>query len=147
MCTVRRMGNSSALDRLQAVPLFAGCTKKELQALDSACTEVTYPAGRVLCKEGDAGRELMIIIDGKANVSREDQHVATLGPGEFLGELSLLDHGPRTATVTADTDVSLLVLTPSELATALAQVQPLALRMLATLAARLRATDKVAYHH
>jgi CRP-like cAMP-binding protein len=141
------MRTSSALDRLQAVPLFAGCTKKELQALDSACTEVHYPTGRVLCKEGEPGRELMIIIDGKARVEREDQHVATLGPGEFVGELSLLDHGPRTATVTAETDVSLLVLTPSELATVLNQVQPLALRMLAALAGRLRAADAAAYHH
>ncbi|HVU74776.1 MAG TPA: cyclic nucleotide-binding domain-containing protein [Mycobacteriales bacterium] len=141
------MRTSSALDRLQAVPLFAGCTKKELQALDSACTEVKHPAGKVLCKEGDAGRELMIIVEGKAHVEREGQHVATLGPGEFLGELSLLDHGPRSATVTADSDVCLLVLTPSELASVLSQVQPLALRMLATLAARLRSADTVAYHH
>jgi CRP-like cAMP-binding protein len=141
------MRTSSALDRLQAVPLFAGCTKKELQALDSACTEVSYPAGRVLCREDEVGRELMIILDGKATVERGGQHVTTLGPGEFLGELSLLDHGPRTATVTADTDISLLVLTPSELASVLAQVQPIALRMLATLATRLRATDTVAYSH
>ena len=141
------MRTTSALDRLQAVPLFAGCTKKELQALDSACTEVKYPAGRVLCKEGEPGRELMIIVEGKASVDREGQHVTALGAGEFLGELSLLDHGPRTATVTADSDVTLLVLTPSELASVLSQVQPLALRMLATLAGRLRATDSVAYHH
>ena len=141
------MRTTSALDRLQAVPLFAGCTKKELQALDSACTEVRYPDGKVLCKEGEPGRELMIIVEGKASVDREGQHVATLGAGEFLGELSLLDHGPRTATVTADGDVVLLVLTPSELASVLSQVQPLALRMLATLASRLRATDSVAYHH
>jgi CRP-like cAMP-binding protein len=140
------MRSSTSLDRLAAVSLFTGCTKKELQALDSACTEVRYTAGRVLCTEGEAGRELMVIIDGKAEVERQGQHVATLGPGDFVGELSLLDHGPRTATVTAVTDIALLVLTPSELASVLATVHPMALRMLATLAGRLRATDTVAYH-
>ena len=89
---------------LASVPLFSLCSKKELQAVAKATDEMELPAGRVLCEQGSTGREAFIILDGTAEVTRNDQQVAIAGPGTCVGELALLDHGPRTATVTAQTD-------------------------------------------
>jgi CRP-like cAMP-binding protein len=137
---------TACTDRIAAIPLFAGCSRRELEAIDRASTEMSFPAGHVLCREGEPGRELMLVLEGSARVEKQGQAVATLGPGEFVGELSLLDLGPRTASVVADGAMRALVLTPSELSTLLADVRPLAGRMLASLATRLRRTDEAAYH-
>ena len=73
-----------------------------------ASDELTLPAGRHLCEQGSVGREAFVIVGGSAEVRRNDRKVATLGPGDCVGELALLDHGPRTATVRAIDDVRVL---------------------------------------
>ena len=98
------------LDHLRNVPLFSSCTKKELQTIARATDEITVPAGHELTDQGQIGREAFVIVDGSATVKRNGKKVATLGPGAVVGELSLLDHGPRTATVTTDTDTTVLVI-------------------------------------
>lgn len=137
---------SSSAELLGAVPLFRGCTKEELKSLDRATTRADYPAGHVLCHEGAVGRELIIMLDGQAVVERGGVEVAVVGPGDFIGEMSLLDGGPRTATVTALSPISTLVLVSQEFWQVIDDVRPIAHKLLSSLAARLRAADEVAYH-
>jgi CRP-like cAMP-binding protein len=99
---------------LKAVPLFAGCTPAELARVAALTTGVHVAAGKVLCTEGTVGREFFIVEAGEASVSVDGHEVATLGAGSFFGEIALLSHAPRTATVTAVTPMQVLVLTPAE---------------------------------
>jgi CRP/FNR family cyclic AMP-dependent transcriptional regulator len=138
---------SSPTDVLGQVPLFRGCSKDELKQLDRATTRTEFPAGHVLCREGAVGRELVILLDGKAAVERGGVEITVLGPGDFIGEMSLLDGGPRSATVTTLTDVSALVLMPHEFWHVIDEVPSLSHKLLSALASRLRAADAAAYHH
>jgi CRP-like cAMP-binding protein len=135
------MARTSHLDHLASVPLFSACSKKELEAVRRASDELTLPAGRVLCEQGKVGREAFIIVGGTAEVRRNDRKVATLGPGDYVGELALLDHGPRTATVTAQTELDVLVLGAREFAALVDQVPAIAHKLLKALASRVRELD------
>jgi CRP/FNR family cyclic AMP-dependent transcriptional regulator len=96
---------------IKSVPLFSSCSKKELEAIASQADELTLPAGKTLTKQGDRGREFMVIVDGSAEVRKNGRKVNTLGSGDFLGEIALISGGPRTATVTTTSESDLLVLT------------------------------------
>src|SRR5699024_11165967 len=96
--------------------------------------EVTREAGTVLVDQGDLGREAFFVIEGTAVVKRNNRRIGTLGPGEAVGELALLDHGPRTATVTAKTDMTILVLSAREFSGLIEQVPGLANKLLGQLA-------------
>lgn len=135
------MARQSHLDHLASVPLFSSCSKKELQAVAKASDEVSIAAGRHLCEQGEIGREAFIIVDGSAEVRRNGRKVAELGPGDCVGELALLDHGPRTATVTAATDTTVLVLGAREFAALVDEVPPIAHKLLKALASRIRDLD------
>src|SRR4051794_21137210 len=95
------------LERLAAVPLFRSSSKRELEKIDRAADEVVVEAGRVLVTQDQTGRDCYVIMSGTASVSRDGREIATLGPGQSVGELAVLDGGPRTATVTAVTDLDL----------------------------------------
>ncbi|HWC33784.1 MAG TPA: cyclic nucleotide-binding domain-containing protein [Mycobacteriales bacterium] len=138
-------GRMSPLDMLAQVPLFQGCSKDELKHVDRAATQADYPAGHVLCTEGAVGRELILLLDGEAEVERGGKIVTTVGPGDFIGEMSLLDGGPRSATVTTTSQVKALVLPTREFWQVLDEVPALAHRLLRTLAERLRAMDERAF--
>lgn len=133
------------LDSLAKIPLFSSLTKRDLQKIAKATNEVTSPAGTVLVDQGDLGREAFFIVDGTATVRRNGRKVNTLGPGDSVGELSLLDHGPRTATVTADTDLTVLVLSSREFSGIIEEVPSLAHKLLAQLAGRVRQLDRQIY--
>ena len=133
------------LEHLAEIPLFTALSKRDLQRIAKASNEVSRPAGSVLVDQGDAGREAFVIIDGTATVKRNGRKVGTLGVGDSVGELSLLDHGPRTATVTADTDITVLVLSAREFAGVLEEVPGLAQKMLGQLAGRVRDLDRQIY--
>jgi len=133
------------LDHLRNVPLFASCSNRELQTIAKATDELTVPAGHVLTDQGQMGREAFVIVDGSATVKRNGKKVATLGPGSVVGELSLLDHGPRTATVTADSDATVLVIEQRHFLGVLEDVPALARKLLATLAGRIREFDRQYY--
>jgi len=135
------MARSSYLDQLASVSLFSACTPKELQAVARASDEIALPAGRTLCEEGAPGREAFIILEGTAEVRRNDTKVATLSDGDCFGELALLDHGPRTATVVAATDLRVLVIGSREFSAILDEVPPIARKLLASLAERIRDLD------
>src|SRR5581483_270686 len=81
--------------------LFSSLSRKALASVGKRADEVTVPAGKVLTAEGKPGHEFFLILDGQAVVSRGGRDIAHLGSGQYFGELSLLDRGPRSATVTA----------------------------------------------
>lgn len=139
------MARQSPVDHLASVPLFSACSNKELQAVARATDQVVVPAGRTLCEQGTIGREAFVIIDGTAEVRINDAQVATVGPGTCVGELSLLDHGPRTATIVAETDLTALVIGVREFAAIIDEVPPIAHKLLQALAARIRALDTQIY--
>ncbi len=129
------------LDHLSSVPLFSACSQKDLEKIARASNEISVEQGRVLVDQGDAGREAFVIIEGEATVKRNQRKIASLGPGDAIGELSLLDHGPRTATVEAATPMTLLVLSTREFTGVVDQVPGLAHKLMANLASRIRELD------
>jgi CRP-like cAMP-binding protein len=92
---------------LAQASLFEGLTKQELRHVSAITTRMDVAAGRVLIKQGAPGREFFVLIDGEAQVVRDDQLLATRGPGEHIGELALVDGRPRSATVIATTPVAI----------------------------------------
>jgi len=135
-----------ALD-LKSIWLFSACTASELRKIRSSLDEVVVPAGKVLVEEGTAGREFFLIVDGTAKVTRNGRQAAMLGPGSHFGELSLLDRRPRSASVTSETDLDVLVLDQRHFNALLDSVPTIARKLLAALATRLREQDaKVDYH-
>lgn len=135
------MARDAFLDHLAEVPLFAACSRKDLQLVAKRAEDVKVDAGKQLVTEGDAGTEFFVIIDGNATVRTHGQKVAELGPGSFFGELALLERAPRNATVTADTPMELVVLGQREFAGLLDDVPEFAHKLLAGLARRLRQAD------
>ncbi len=102
------------LERLAQIELFSELNHKELKKLASFMTTVNPKAGRNLTTQGDVGREFMIIREGEASVRRNGRLIANLGPGDFFGELAVVAGVPRTATVTAETDLVVEVLNRRE---------------------------------
>ncbi len=136
---------SKHLEHLAEIPLFSALSKRDLQTIAKASNEITREAGTVLVDQGDAGREAFVIIEGTATVKRNGRKVGVLGPGSSIGEMSLLDHGPRTATVTADTDMTVLVLSAREFGGVIEEVPGLAHKLLIELAKRVRDLDRQIY--
>jgi CRP-like cAMP-binding protein len=134
-------GSNAAIENLRKVPLFSACTKDELRKIMSASTSMTFTAGTVLASQGTTGHEFMVIEDGKARVDVGGKTVATLGAGDFFGEVSLLDGGPRTATVTAETDIVADVIAQREFAALIDTAPHLARKLLKGLALKLRGAD------
>lgn len=138
-------GRNSYLDYLAAVPLFAACSRKDLQRIAKASDEISMDDGRVLVRQGENAREAFVIIEGEAKVERNGKKIATVGRGACIGELSLLDRGPRTATVTATTPLKVLVLGPREFSGVLEEVPGLSRKLMAALASQVRELDKKAF--
>lgn len=103
-----------SLDRLENVGIFGDLSKKELKSVQRLMTPVTIKAGREITKEGEPGREFLVIVSGTAVVRKKGRKVAELGAGDFLGELAVLTGAPRNATVLADTELDVEVLNRRE---------------------------------
>jgi CRP-like cAMP-binding protein len=131
---------------LSKIWLFSTSSTKDLRVIRKALEEVVVPAGRVLCEQGTIGREFFLIVDGEATVKKNNRKTATLGPGQYFGELALLDRRPRSATVTSDTEMTLLILGQRQFNGVLDAVPALARKMLAAMATRLREADEKAFH-
>jgi CRP/FNR family transcriptional regulator, cyclic AMP receptor protein len=108
---VRLFTQDTKVEALKRAPLFEGLSRKELVQLARVSEDVEVPPGKVLCKEGQLGREFFVIVDGECEVTRDGKRVATRTGGEFFGEIALLEDIPRTATVTAKTPLRFFVLT------------------------------------
>lgn len=131
------------VELLGGIPLFAGCTANELARLGQLFDEGWRAAGTVLVREGRPGSEFFVIVEGRAEATLRGQHLATLGPGDFFGEMSLLEVAPRAATVVAETDLSLLVLEPRGFASLLAVAPTVGMKMMRSMSQRLRAFETV----
>jgi CRP/FNR family cyclic AMP-dependent transcriptional regulator len=127
---------------LAKVPLFEGCSKRELDVVAKAVKPISHKAGTVVAREGDPGIGLFVIADGTADVTIGGKKVAKLGPGDFFGEIALLDGGPRTATVTATSDLTLYGLTEWSFRGLMQQHPSIAIKALGAMAARLRNATK-----
>jgi CRP/FNR family transcriptional regulator, cyclic AMP receptor protein len=131
-------GRSSKIALLENVPLFGNLSRKQLQDIARLADEIDVPAGKRLATAGESGQELFVIIEGSAVVKAPKGRVVRLGPGEFFGEMSLLDGGPRSATVEAATGMRLLVVGRREFWELLKIAPPLALKIMGTLSRRVR---------
>jgi CRP/FNR family transcriptional regulator, cyclic AMP receptor protein len=129
------------IDHLQQVPLFAACSRKDLQLVARRAEDVRVPAGKTLISEGETGHEFFVILEGTARVSRHGRKIAVLGPGDAFGELALLEKAPRNSTIVAETDMELVVLGQREFAGIVDEVPGFARKMLAGMAKRLREAD------
>lgn len=126
---------------LGALGVFRKCTDAELKSLSHLSTQITVGPGHDLCKQGSVGMEAFVVVTGSADVSIDGKTVATVGPGEFVGEMALLDGGPRVATVTANETMSVLVLNRGEFTRVLETAPHIAIRMLEDLGRRLREAE------
>ncbi len=139
------VGKKQHLEHLRNVPLFSACTDRDLAKIAKAGDEVVVPAGYVMADQGQTGREAYVLLEGSATVRRNGKKVATAGPGTLVGELSLLDHGPRTATITADTECSVLVLDQRHFSGLVDSVPAIAHKIMSVLAGRIRDLDRKYY--
>ena len=136
---------SSATDHLASVPLFAACSKKELATIAKAGDVIQLPDGHTLTTQDESSREAFVLMEGSVVVRRNGRKVADLGPGAVIGELGLLDRGPRTATVVADGPVEVMVLGPREFTALLDDVPAITHKLLKALSARVRELDKQSF--
>ncbi len=137
---------ASKIDVLQNVWLFSACTSKELGRIASLVDEAEVPKGAVLTKEGATGREFFAVADGKATGKLKNKKIASYGPGDFFGEMSLLDQGPRSLTITSDTPMKLYVLDSNSFSTLIDKHPAVARKILRELAGRLRKAEKAPHH-
>ncbi len=131
------MIRDSYLRHLASVPVFSNCTKRQLQEIGKVADELILPVGKVLARQGEVGFEMFILLDGTAEVTRDGQRVATVTVGDVVGELAVLSGHPRNATVTAETELGVLVLTHRGLDQLLDDIPGLAKHMLYEVTARI----------
>jgi CRP/FNR family cyclic AMP-dependent transcriptional regulator len=141
------MSDESTAARLGGVSLFASCTDRELTQIARAGDEITADAGHEVVVEGSSGERFFLILDGSAAVTRGGSDLATLGPGQYFGELSILDGTPRNATVTATSTLTMWTLGTREFAAVLDSWPGVARKLLTAMAGRLRAADEQAVTH
>ena len=134
-----RLHKDAKTDLLKNVPLFAGCSKSELQKIASLADELDLGEGATLIREGERGREFIVIAEGTVRVTRNGKQIRELGAGDFIGEIALVADVPRTATVTATSPVRLLVVTDRAFRGLLEQMPSLAKKVLQSLGERLHA--------
>jgi CRP-like cAMP-binding protein len=129
------------LELLRQSPFLAGLSHKDLETVGQLADEVDVPAGRVLMREGELGHEFFVIVSGLVDFERHGEHIRTMGPGEFFGDIALITERPRTATVTVKEDATMLVLGHREFHTLLDQFPSIRIGVLESVALRLRALE------
>jgi CRP-like cAMP-binding protein len=134
---VRLFAHDAKVDALRRAPLFEGLSRKELEELAKLADDLEVPEGKVLTRQGDTGREFFVLMDGEVEVERDGQSLGRRGAGDFIGEISLLEDIPRTATVTAATSVRLFVLTGQSFRSVVESQPEVENKVLRTLARRL----------
>ena len=130
---------AGTVEWLADVPFFEGFTEPDLRRVLDLSEQVEAPAGAVLVDQGDTGTHCFVIVEGTASVYVRGEHVATSGPGSMVGEMALIDHRPRTATVVADADMRLLRFGTKAFRTLLEEMPKASERVMTTLRARLEA--------
>jgi CRP/FNR family transcriptional regulator, cyclic AMP receptor protein len=138
-------GKKDHIARLAAVPMFSSFTKKELASIAKAADETTLPAGHMLIKEGTEGYEGFVVLEGTVAVTRKGKKLATLGAGQVLGELALLESSLRSASVVCETECTVLVMDRVRFKQLLLETPSLSIKFLEELAGRLRSLDRTAF--
>jgi CRP-like cAMP-binding protein len=105
-----RLGKDAKVELLKKVPLFSKLNKQGLQQVAQIADELDLPAGKEMATEGDRGREFFVLLNGEAEVTKQGSRINTMKKGDFFGEIALVTKMPRTATVTATSDVDVLVI-------------------------------------
>ena len=131
------LGRDAKVDLLRTVPLFADCPRRELREIAATADEVVVPAGTALTREGASGKELVVIVDGAADVVRRGRRVNRVGSGDFIGEIAIVSGAPSTATVRTTVPTHALVLTARDFRTLLRRVPSIQLKVLDAIARRL----------
>lgn len=129
----------SVIEMLRAVPLLGACTTRELREIANLGANVAVPDGKTLIEQGRPGREFFLLVDGKARCLVDGAEVAQFGPGDFFGEMALLERGPRQATVVTDGPGQVLVLDGREFDALLEASPSIARKLLQAFAERERA--------
>jgi CRP-like cAMP-binding protein len=140
------VSTDAKLELLRGVGLFAGIEPRHLERIAERAVEIDFAAGRQIVREGDVGTGFYVIADGRVSVVRDGRPVAELGPGEFFGELSVLDHRPRVAQVVADEPTRCLALASWDLEAIMLEEPALTVAILRGVAARLRALTEESRH-
>ena len=135
---MRRSTSRQRRHLLEGLSLFSGCTPEELRNLESLTSLHEAPRGAVLVEEGAPGHEFFVIVEGSATVTHGGTPIARLDAGSFFGEMALLDGRPRTASVVADTDMTLIVLSPGEFRALETSAPMVVARLLSEVGVRLR---------
>ena len=133
--------SQSYLQHLAMVPMFAACSRKELQIIAHRAEELPVAEGDKIVTEGQLGHEFFVIMTGSAQVLRNGKKLAMLGPGDFFGELALLDHARRNATVQAVTPMTVVLLARREFDGLLAEAPSVSHKLLVGMARRLHDLD------
>ena len=141
----RRREAVDKIEVLSRIALFSASTYDELAKIAALFDEVSRPAGTTLVREGVPGSEFYVLVDGTVTASVHGEKLATLTAGDFFGEMSLLEHAPRAATIVADTDVTLLVAEPRGFAALWSASPTVGVRMLRTMSSRLRSVEAAAH--
>jgi CRP-like cAMP-binding protein len=126
--------------------LFTGVGPADLAALAERAVEIEFPPDRVIARQGEIGTGFFVVVDGSVRVVRDGQEIAVLGPGEFFGELSVLDGKPRVAQVVTTSDTRCLALATWDFEAVLLANPSLALGILRGLAERLRNRTEQQHH-
>ena len=134
------------LELLRGCSLFRGLGKKDLELVGRLADEIDVPAGKMLIKQGTSGHEFFIVIEGSLGVERDGARLRTLGPGDFAGEIALIDGGLRTASVSADTPARLLVVGHREFFSLLEEYPEIQIQVLQALAHRVRVSEPAGIH-
>ena len=134
--------NTKLDNALAAVPLFEGLSKRQLKKLATTAEIVDYMAGHSIVKEGEDGESFFVVLSGQAKVTVKGRTVNHILPGDHFGEISLLDGGPRTASVLSETPVSMLMLTRSQFQRTVQDDPALAVALMESLARMIRRVDR-----
>ncbi|HZK51876.1 MAG TPA: cyclic nucleotide-binding domain-containing protein [Actinomycetota bacterium] len=128
---------NTKVELIRSVPLFSGCSKRELAEIASMADELDFPEGKTLIKEGERGREFLVLIEGTVDVNRKGRKLPPLGRADCIGEIALVLDVPRTATVTTTSPVRALVLTDQSFRSLLKRSPQIQLKVIQSLAERL----------
>ena len=126
------------VERLRQIPLFQGCNKPTLEDIARLVDEVDLPDGYTLIREGAFGEQFILIIDGRVRIERGGQAIRTMGPGEFLGEIALIDKGRTTATATTEGPARLFIVGHPAFHSLLEQSPTVRIEIMSALANRVR---------
>lgn len=133
-------------DHLTSVPLFSDLNEDELDEVAQAATQLEFPAGKVLMRQGQTAHEMFVVISGTLEVTRDGEHIADIGPGGVAGEIALLTHEHRNSTVATKTESSVLHIDGRRFKTVIEDIPQIAAKLLPVIAARMASNVDHSHH-